>query len=77
MTTVVNNPVPVQNNGDEKGMGFFIGVVLLILFGAIILYFAVPAIRNMGPVQINMPAPEVNIPAPQVNVQAPQSSPSN
>lgn len=77
MTTVVNNPAPVQSSGDEKGSGFLIGVLLVIIFGAVILYFAIPAIQNMGPLQVNVPAPQVNVPAPQVNVQAPQTTPSN
>lgn len=67
MTTVVNNPGSTGNN-DGGGFGFLIGTIILVAFVAVLLYFGIPAIRNMGPVQINMPAPQINIPAPQVNV---------
>ena len=66
MTTVVNNPAPVQEKGDGGGTGFLIGVVVLIAFVAVLLYFAIPAIKNMGPVQVNVPAPQVNVQAPVV-----------
>jgi hypothetical protein len=71
MTTVVNNPAPVQDKGDGGGTGFLIGAVILVAFVAALLYFAIPAIKNMGPLQVNVPTPQINIPAPQVNVQAP------
>jgi hypothetical protein len=60
MTTVINNPAP--SNENSGGNGFLIGVILLIGFVAILLYFGIPAIRRMGPVQVNIPAPEVVMP---------------
>lgn len=69
MTTIVNNPAPVvtpESNG--KGSGFLIGVLVLIGFLAIALYFGIPALKNMGPVQVNVPTPEINVAAPQVVV---------
>ena len=66
MTTVVNNPAPASS--DNGGVGFLIGILLLIVFVGILLYFGIPAIKNMGPIQVNVPAPQINIPAPQVNV---------
>ncbi len=66
MTTVVNSPAAPA--ADTRGYGFLIGTVLLIGFVAILLYFGIPAIQRMGPVQLNVPAPQVNVPAPQVNM---------
>lgn len=56
MVTVVNNPPP----NDSGGMGFFAGIVLLIIFVFAIWYWGLPAIRNMrtqqgSPVQITVP----------------------
>jgi hypothetical protein len=72
MENVVNNPTPapapapVEHN---NGIGFLIGVVLLIAFVAALLYFGIPALKNMGPIQIqaNVPTPQVNIPS-NINV---------
>ncbi|MEK7522772.1 MAG: hypothetical protein AAB569_04265 [Patescibacteria group bacterium] len=67
MATIVNNPNPVSNEG---GSSFLVGVILLIGFVMIILYFGIPAIKNMGPIQLNIPAPKVVIPDKiNVNVQ--------
>ena len=71
MATVVNNPAPVAGNND--GNGFLIGIVLLIAFIAMLLYFGLPIIRNMGPVQVNVPAPQVVMPDKvDVNVTQPK-----
>lgn len=59
MSTVVNNPAPVA---DSSGNGFLIGSVLLIAFVAVLLYFGIPIVRNMGPIQVNVPAPQVVMP---------------
>ncbi len=59
MTTVVNNPAPTPDSG---GSSFLIGVILLIGFVMILLYFGIPAIQRIGPIQLNVPAPQVNIP---------------
>jgi|GEM_PF-831781 len=69
MTTVVNNPAPqtpAPEGRDRGGTGFLIGVIILVLFLGVVLYFAIPAIKNMGPIQLNIPA--VNVPAPQIIV---------
>ena len=63
MTTVVNNPAPANENG---GSGFLIGVVIVVIFLGIILYFAIPAINNMQPVQVNVPAPQINVETPEI-----------
>ena len=75
MTTVVNNETPQKESG-EGGNGFFAGIVLLIIFLGVILYFAIPAIRNMQPIQVNVPAPQVNVEAPKVESPAPQGEPA-
>jgi hypothetical protein len=59
MTTVVNNPAPASDSG---GSGFLIGVIILVVFVVILLYFGIPMIRRMGPVQVNVPAPQVVVP---------------
>jgi hypothetical protein len=62
METVVNNPTPVQESGDKGGTGFLIGTIILVIFVGVLLYFAIPAIKNMGPIQVNVPAPQVIVP---------------
>ncbi|MBW6441398.1 hypothetical protein K0B04_00615 [Patescibacteria group bacterium] len=66
MTTVVNNPAPVKEDGDRGGSGFLVGVVIIVIFLGVILYFAIPAIKNMKPVEINVPTPEINVESPEV-----------
>ena len=65
MTTVVNNPAPVVAPVAENtsGSSLLIGAIVLIGFIMILLYFGIPAIRRMGPVQVNVPAPQVVVPA--------------
>jgi len=60
MTTIVNNPAPASESSG--GFGLLIGIVLLIGFVAILLYFGLPALKRTGPVQVNVPAPEVVMP---------------
>lgn len=68
MTTVVNNQapqgvtVPVIEREDSSGTGFFLGAVIIVVFLGIVLYFGIPAIKNMGPLQMNVPAPQVVLP---------------
>lgn len=52
MTTIVNTPAPSENN---SGMGFIIGIFLLIVIGLVFYYYGLPAIRNIGTPQINVP----------------------
>lgn len=71
MTTVVNNPAPAPVQ-DSGGSGFLIGVIILVGFVALLLYFGIPAIRNMGPIQVKIPAPQVVVPDKiDVNVTTP------
>lgn len=67
MTTVVNNPAPAAN---ADGSNFLIGVIALIGFVMILLYFGIPAIQRMGAIQIKVPAPQIVVPEKiNVNVQ--------
>lgn len=59
MTTVVNNPAPAANT---EGNSFLVGVIVLIGFVLAFLYFGIPAIKRMGPIQMSAPAPQINIP---------------
>lgn len=69
MTTVVNNPAPTESTG---GSGFLIGVIVIVGFVMVFLYFGIPAIRRMGTGQVNIPAPQVVIPNKiDVNVTTP------
>ena len=70
MATVVNNPAPASDNG---GNGFLVGVLILVGFGLLFVYFGIPAIKQMGPIQVNVPAPQINVPDKvDVNVQPAQ-----
>jgi len=67
MTTVINSPAPAKESG---GMTFLIGIIVLIGFIAVLVYFGVHAITNMGQPQINIPAPQIVMPNKiDVNVQ--------
>lgn len=59
MTTVVNNPTP---SADSGGNSFLIGIILFIGLVVMLIYFGLPIIQRMGPVQVTMPAPEVVVP---------------
>lgn len=59
MTTIVNSPTPTNDSGSS---GFLIGVIAIIGFAILFIYFGIPALRNMGPVQLNVPAPQVVMP---------------
>lgn len=77
MENVVNNPAPVQEKGSNEGTGFLIGAVILVIFVGVLLYFAIPAIKNMGPLQVNVPAPEVKVVVPDdINVKTTPTTPT-
>lgn len=70
MTTIVNNPTPSSDGGGNNSFGFLLGVIVLVGFVAALLYFGIPALQRMGPVQINVPATEIVLPdTVDVNVQ--------
>lgn len=56
MATVINNPGATTDH--SSGIGFFAGVVLLILFVVALLYYGLPALQrsfSFGGTQINVP----------------------
>lgn len=57
MATIVNNP-PSSASG-ENGMGFFLGVIVLIIFGFLIIYYGIPILKGSA----GSNAPSVNIPS--------------
>lgn len=68
MATVVNNPSGSTESGS--GMGFLMGVILLIVVGFLIVYYGIPALNRTGN---NAPAPAVQIPDQMdINVNTPQ-----
>ncbi len=69
MTTVVNNPAPAVDTG---GNSFLIGVIVLIGFVMVILFFGIPAIRRMSPVQVTVPPAQVVVPS-KLNVNVTQT----
>lgn len=67
MTTIVNSTTPTQAPASEgAGSGFLIGILVFIVFLVAVLYFGIPALNRMQPVEVNVPATQVNVEAPQV-----------
>jgi hypothetical protein len=58
---VVNNTTPQTDSGN--GMGFLMGVVLLIIFAFLVIYYGIPALqRSTSAPQINVPGKvDVNV----------------
>lgn len=56
MATVVNNPAP-SSDSSGSGMGFLLGIIILILFVIGLLYLGLPHLRSGfgGGTQINIP----------------------
>lgn len=68
MATVVNNPSGSTDSGS--GIGFLMGVILLIVVGFLIVYYGIPALNRTGGTQ---QAPAVQIPDTlDINVNTPQ-----
>lgn len=65
--TIVNSPQPVQQP-ENNGMGFLIGVIVLVVFLLLFVFYALPYLRTsfMGT------SPQVNIPS-HYNVDVKQS----
>lgn len=58
MATVVNNPAPAQTDGDS-GSGFLLGVVLLIVFALVVIFYGLPYLSN----SVTPPStPQVQVP---------------
>ncbi len=62
MTTVVNTPP--SNNQGGNGMGFLVGIVLLIVVGFLFFVYGLPMLRQ------STQAPQINVPDKiDVNIQ--------
>jgi len=69
MTTIVNSTTPTKDSG---GSGILIGIIALIGFAILFIFFGIPAIRTLGPIQMNVPAPQVVVPG-KIDVNIKQS----
>lgn len=71
MATIVNTP-PAPESNASNGMGFLIGVLVLILAGFLFFYYALPAMRNAA---TTTTAPSVSVPDEiDVNVTTPSDN---
>lgn len=59
MKTIINNTTPTS---DSSSLGLIIGIIALIGFTIFFIYFGLPMIRNMSPIQLKVPAPQVVVP---------------
>ena len=57
MATIINNPPVTNNETGGNGMGFLLGIIILIVFVAIILIYGLPILKNMSgfSAQVNVP----------------------
>lgn len=69
MTTIVNSAQPTN---ESKGSEMLIGIIALIGFALLFIYFGLPAIRNMRPLELNTPAPQIVVPG-KIDVNVKQS----
>lgn len=65
MATIVNTPAQAGDTGS--GMGFLLGIVLIIAFVLLFFFYGLPYLSNA------MQGPQVNVPGQiDVNVKTPQ-----
>lgn len=61
MPTTIINPAPNNNSTTDSGMGFLLGIILLIAFGLVFYVYGLPLVRQGlsgiggGGVNINLP----------------------
>jgi hypothetical protein len=71
MTTIVNSPS--QPTEGSNGIGFLIGIVILVAVGAMLFYYGIPAINRMKPIEVSVQAPQIVVPdSVNVNVVQPK-----
>lgn len=46
MPTTIINPSPTNNSSNDSGMGFLLGVIILIAFGFVFFIYGVPLIKQ-------------------------------
>jgi multidrug efflux pump subunit AcrA (membrane-fusion protein) len=65
MTTVVNNPAPSNDSGNNMGM--IVGLVVILVLGYLFIMYGIPALSQMktGGTQITVPSKiDVNVKQP-------------
>ena len=60
MRSVIQNSIPVA--AVSRGSGMLIGAISLIGIVMVFVYFGLPVMRSMNPVQINLPSTRVVVP---------------
>lgn len=61
MATTIINPAPNNNTTSDSGMGFLLGIIILIVFGFIFFIYGFPLIKQglnglgSGGIQITLP----------------------
>jgi len=60
MPTTIINPAPNNNSTTDNGMGFLVGIILLIVFGVVFFVYDLPLVKQGlsgmgGGVNINLP----------------------
>lgn len=58
MATTIVNPAPNNNPSGNDGMGFLVGVVILIVFAFLFFVYALPYLRGLSGnngAQVNVP----------------------
>ena len=71
MATIINTPSS-QSPRSDNGMGFLLGVIVLIIFLVLIVYYGVPALKSSSSPQINVPGKiDVNVNNPGSGGSAP------
>ena len=70
MATIVNTPAQTEGN-SSSGMGFLLGVILLLIVLFVLFVYGLPALRSATS------APQVNVPGKiDVNVNNPAGNPA-
>lgn len=68
MATVVNNP-PANTDGGNGGNGFLLGVIVLIVFVILFVFYGLPMLGNTAN-NAGVQTPQVNVPdSVDVNVK--------
>lgn len=58
MPTTIINPAPNNNSENNNGIGFLLGIIVLVIFAVLFFVYALPYIRGFGGnsgVQVNIP----------------------
>ncbi len=61
MATTIINPAPVNDSSNSSGMGFLLGVIILVVVGFLLIIYTIPIVKQglsgigSGGVQITVP----------------------